>query len=477
MFKNRLFSKIQIVCTLFLFIFVFVSLQVTPVHASENMSPIIVKAEYAIDYDSVEDMSTLFDYSFVGIVKKYLDTSQYNGYGSNIPYTFFEVKVTEEIVGDVENSVVITFYGGANEKGTMVLMENGEMPAIDQEYLFYANKVVDEQGGGRNLQNTFIISNPHLMVSLDKSEEESTELIEPNRVTNFSASKPDTEEIIVTSVDPGGGGGGYTNISFSTAKLLTLNNTETIYFYTGITALYYKFSISDLNYLSIYSTGSLDSYVSLYNENQNFVTSNNTASGHGLDYTSSPNFFLNYYDDTDEGMFYFKVQPAVSGTTGFTYVHFMIDNWYSGSYANLVMSADAVDDGHHVDYKDQTQYDDELELAIIEWNKMETNIIRKDTIFTQNDVTLSDYTDIYTTTVAVTTFYSNDTATMEFNNAYFTTMTSDERQKTIMHEFGHCMGLYEFTATEITQNVMVQGIRPLTHLGPADIGVYIQKWN
>lgn len=52
-----------------------------------------------------------------------------------------------------------------------------------------------------------------------------------------------------------------------------------------------------------------------------------------------------------------------------------------------------------------------------------------------------------------------------------------ERIKTCLYEFGHVLGLDEFTNIETTSNVMHQGIRGVTTLGSADIAVYRAKWN
>lgn len=65
---------------------------------------------------------------------------------------------------------------------------------------------------------------------------------------------------------------------------------------------------------------------------------------------------------------------------------------------------------------------------------------------------------------------------IKFNDYYYESMTEAQRTKTSLHEIGHALGLDEFTDLESTRNVMHQGIRSTTKLGPADIGVYRKKW-
>ena len=51
-----------------------------------------LSADYAKDYSKL-DLLEEFDFSFDGVIIFYLSTSQYNGFGTNIPYSYFNLKV------------------------------------------------------------------------------------------------------------------------------------------------------------------------------------------------------------------------------------------------------------------------------------------------------------------------------------------------------------------------------------------------
>jgi len=321
------------------------------------------------------------------------------------------------------------------------------------------------------LKDSVVISSPYSLKRLNDFED--PKLTENELSESESSPFPD---IIVNTVDPGGGGGGVlTNTSFATAIELTPGASVALYLNSYYPNLYYKFNSSEISYYSIYSTGTFNTTGLLYDENFNVLEVNYVVSGHGLIYTSSPNFLINYYHDIDK-TYYYRITPGTSGTSGFTSINLIQDNWYQGSYSSLIWIYDAVDSGYHMDYSETTQYDTELLASIEAWNELETVIIRKDTIWTVKDVIISDYTDINSTATANTNASNPDLLAVGLNNAYFPSMSATQRQKTIMHELGHCMGLYDFTATESLDNIMVQGIRSLTQFGPADLGVYRQKW-
>jgi len=90
----------------------------------------IISADYIYDFESCVDISGLFDYAFTGRITKELGKSFYNGTETNIPYTFYEVQVIDPIKGDVGNRVKITFYGGYDINGDLVLFEGGNYPLL-----------------------------------------------------------------------------------------------------------------------------------------------------------------------------------------------------------------------------------------------------------------------------------------------------------------------------------------------------------
>ena len=86
-------------------------------------------------------------------------------------------------------------------------------------------------------------------------------------------------------------------------------------------------------------------------------------------------------------------------------------------------------------------------------------------------------------------YFPNDDL-LRINEYYFSTRTTEEKYKTLMHELGHALGIDEMNPVttiytdgnenivdfESYSNVMVQGTRSLTELGPCDKSVYRYLW-
>lgn len=275
------------------------------------------------------------------------------------------------------------------------------------------------------------------------------------------------------------GGGGATNYSFSTAYSLSIGDSRSVYISSG-QERYYKITRTTLDYLTIYSIGSYDTMVYLYDSNYNLIGSNddvNSSDSRALSYTTGRNFFYNFYCDKNE-TYYIKVKFYSSSVYGTFTMNLIKDNWYqSSNISDLFWEYDGVDGKNKVDYTIKSKYVVEIGYGINEWNKLGTIQFKPDTGSTTNDITISDYYDNETgAAVAVTTYNWIFTMTVKYNTFYFDTMTQNQRIKTVLHEFGHVLGLDEFTGIENTNNVMHQGIRELTKLGPADIAAYRAKW-
>lgn len=129
--------------------------------------------------------------------------------------------------------------------------------------------------------------------------------------------------------------------------------------------------------------------------------------------------------------------------------------------AYALLSWDLVDKGKHMDWNGSTAYSSEWDSSVNVWND-EHYVIRKDTWRTVKDVTISDYTDPNTSVMAS----CSSSGSIKFNKSKFDNMTSGERQKTIMHEIGHGLGLDHSTSTSC---IMCQGKRSQTTLNQDDI--------
>ena len=67
--------------------------------------------------------------------------------------------------------------------------------------------------------------------------------------------------------------------------------------------------------------------------------------------------------------------------------------------------------------------------------------------------------------------------TISINRSIVNNYRIPERNKVMMHELGHALGLDEFPDNiESEANVMVQGRRYMYRLGPTDIAAYNHLW-
>jgi hypothetical protein len=431
--------------------------------------------DYFCDIENTENPEELFDYKFEGIILGVESVSQYNGNGTDIPYTYYKVKVTKEIKGDVEGEVIIKYYGGYNEEGELLLLENAELPETREKYTFYCNRTkLTYRHDERTIDGSYVISIPNCMVKgsvktsgkrLNKQSE--TILVLPKVSITKYHPLAELEQMILASGDP-----------FDRAETISL--TYPFSFYLGYNAYRsFKVNRSTLDYLAIYSTGTSDVKVEVYDQEYNLIGSNDDVNTtRGLLYTSGRNFFYHFYADINK-TYYFVVtmyNPNVAGTTT---IRALVDNYYQSSYSNLVTSNDAVDSGKKIHYTNDTYYPKSISDGAGEWNKLGTVLILPDTSSTTNDVTISLYNDGDSGIIAHTSRHWLWGWKIQYNNYYFLNMSMAEKQKTVMHEFGHTLGFSEFCSTgycESSDNIMVQGIKPLTRLGPADIAVNRQKW-
>ena len=107
-------------------------------------------------------------------------------------------------------------------------------------------------------------------------------------------------------------------------------------------------------------------------------------------------------------------------------------------YTVSLISWDLVDSGKHLDWGGNSQFIAYVREAANKWNAYKPGVIREDTLWTIKDLTISDYHDEKTGVRA----YTSTNGTLQFNTYLMSTNdTSGRTLKTIMHEFGHALGL------------------------------------
>ncbi len=95
---------------------------------------IIWKNDYVITYESTN--------VFIGQIEKYEGTAQYFGIGTPIPYTYYEVKVIDNLKGNTNSESHIIYYGGRNLFGIPINREDSpKQPTVGAVYLFLSSPI------------------------------------------------------------------------------------------------------------------------------------------------------------------------------------------------------------------------------------------------------------------------------------------------------------------------------------------------
>lgn len=129
-----------------------------------------------------------------------------------------------------------------------------------------------------------------------------------------------------------------------------------------------------------------------------------------------------------------------------------------------------VSENNRLLYYSTSSYTSTIDNAVAKWQNLGSVSIIKSYISNNYDVKISDYTQ-QDNVMGVTNF-SN--MTIKFNKYYFEEMTTSQKTKTILHEFGHALGLEHHS---ISGNVMKSGKLSLTSLGSQDKSSYSCYWN
>jgi len=117
--------------------------------------------------------------------------------------------------------------------------------------------------------------------------------------------------------------------------------------------------------------------------------------------------------------------------------------------AYLTPNGDNVDSGGHLDWDSNTKYLSDCNTAQSVWNGYKSGVIRKDSFWVIEDIFVSDYYDSTETRFA---YRRQSNSTINFNDYYFVlgnsqSLTAEQRTKTVIHEFGHALGLGHNTSS------------------------------
>ena len=94
---------------------------------------------YTVKADYIEKDNESYQYEFVCKITDIIETKQFKGEGTNIPYTYYSARIIDKIKGELETNIVIKFYGGYDESNNLILMEN-------MNYLEYVKTIMHELG-------------------------------------------------------------------------------------------------------------------------------------------------------------------------------------------------------------------------------------------------------------------------------------------------------------------------------------------
>lgn len=115
-------------------------------------------------------------------------------------------------------------------------------------------------------------------------------------------------------------------------------------------------------------------------------------------------------------------------------------------YVYHVLNVWSVDSGKHLDWSGSTSYSSNWNTGVSTWNNYKSGVIRKDTILTTNDVTISDVASLPSNIVAQTTQYGtghSSGSTIKFSTAQMNSLSSTKKNIVCTHEIGHTLGLDE----------------------------------
>lgn len=133
--------------------------------------------------------------------------------------------------------------------------------------------------------------------------------------------------------------------------------------------------------------------------------------------------------------------------------------WYT--FTIKLQTWDLVDSGKHLDWSGSSAYISQFNTGVNTWNSYKSGVIRKDTLLTVNDLTISDVSYISAGVVGQT----SSNGTIKFATQYMNNYGNAEKTNVCIHELGHALRLDH---RDESDSVMQQTVTSITTLSIGD---------
>lgn len=147
---------------------------------------------------------------------------------------------------------------------------------------------------------------------------------------------------------------------------------------------------------------------------------------------------------------------------------FSVSAWVT--YTIKLQTWDLVDSGKHLDWSGSTKYSSQFNTAISRWEGHISGVIRKDTLTTINDLTISDKNQGENGYPATT----SSNGKMIFNTYYMDSYSNNVNLNICIHELGHALRLDHRTESN---SVMQESATTITTLSEGDKANYTKAYN
>lgn len=130
--------------------------------------------------------------------------------------------------------------------------------------------------------------------------------------------------------------------------------------------------------------------------------------------------------------------------------------WYT--FTIQLQTWDLVDSGKHLDWSGSSAYISQFNTAVNTWNSYKSGVIRKDTLTTINDLTISDVSFISSGVVGQTSIGG----TIKFATQYMNNYGSTEKTNVCIHELGHALRLDHRNESDSVMQPTVSSVTTLS---------------